>query len=138
MATADYQKAWREKHPGYQATYYQTHKAEAAAANLRWRNAHPGYSTAPGKEWRHQLRTEVLAAYGGCCQCCGETEPVFLDIDHIDGATPEGEKKLRSVRLYSWLRKSHWPKGYRILCRNCNWASHCRLECPHQADHHIV
>ena len=36
-----------------------------------------------------ELKNEVFQAYGGYqCACCGETEPMFLTIDHVgnDGA----------------------------------------------------
>jgi hypothetical protein len=148
---AEYQQEWRKQHPGYAAAYYVANKARLKAKTAQWRLDHPEvkYRTTPAasaqwraqhpeyphtqmhKEWRKQLRAEVLVAYGGHCQCCGETEPVFLDIDHIDGRAPEGEKKLRSAPLYRWLRKHGFPAGYRLLCRNCNWGVHVYLECPH-------
>lgn len=157
MSNVEYQQEWRRLHPGYQQAYYAANKErikaraakwraenpekvaayrktrDTASDNTRWRKAHPAYPhTANHKAWRRQLREDVLAAYGGHCQCCGESEPVFLDVDHIDGATPEGERKLRSSPLYRWLRKNDYPSGYRVLCRNCNWGVHVYLECPHK------
>jgi hypothetical protein len=34
---------------------------------------------------QQQCRREALAAYGGCCECCGEQRFEFLAIDHING-----------------------------------------------------
>src|SRR5689334_23309544 len=36
-----------------------------------------------------RLRAEVIAAYGGKCACCGETEQKFLTIDHEEGTGAE-------------------------------------------------
>ena len=65
------------------------------------------------------LRDEVFTAYGGyMCVCCGETEKVFLTIDHIDDSHKEPRKD-RS-KLYRWLRRNNYPEGFRVLCYNCN------------------
>ena len=70
------------------------------------------------------LRAEALVRYGGQCVLCGETEPVFLTIDHINGG---GNQHRRSVGrnfgsggFIRWLRRQGWPEGYRTLCFNCN------------------
>lgn len=84
---------------------------------------------------QHQrLRQEVLAAYGGpVCACCGETEEVFLTIDHIDGGGRQ--HRLQSgVKgdFYAWLKRNGFPSGFQVLCWNCNHAKHVLGQCPHQ------
>lgn len=92
------------------------------------------------KTKRNQARckAEVFAAYGGYrCNCCGETEPMFLSIDHVhnDGAA------MRKAKLYSgngtgfylWLRKNGFPSGFQVLCMNCQIGKHKNGGiCPHQ------
>ncbi len=58
------------------------------------------------------IRQEAYEAYGGavCCRC-GTTDPLVLTI------FPRGGKGERAL-LYQ-LRKNHWPKGYKVTCRNC-------------------
>lgn len=76
------------------------------------------------KKYSRRLKDEVFAAYGGyICSCCGITEPMFLQIDHIDrdGYKLRKEQGLGS-RLYGWLRRNNYPKGYQVLCANCNHA----------------
>jgi len=85
---------------------------------------------------RRQLRNEVLAAYGGRCQCpgCNITQPEFLAIDHIAGNGAEQRKKLgrASGTMYAWLKKNGFPKDrYRLLCHNCNQARAIYRFCPH-------
>lgn len=75
-----------------------------------------------------RLKTQVMAAYGGCrCACCGVTDFEFLSIDHIGGTGAAHRKELtgnaRDGRnLYIWLRAQGFPPGYRVLCHNCNFA----------------
>lgn len=82
-------------------------------------------------------REQVFEAYGGYkCACCGETEPMFLSIDHIDN---NGAEERRSglyagsgIGFYQWLRKSGFPPGYQVLCMNCNTGKHKNGGvCPH-------
>lgn len=75
-------------------------------------------------------RKKILDVYGSLCICCGETEPVFLCIDHIDGGGHKHRKKVGG--LYAWLKKNNYPKGFQILCWNCNSAKHLLGQCPHQ------
>jgi 5-methylcytosine-specific restriction endonuclease McrA len=83
--------------------------------------------------WRLKVRKETVAAYGGQCQCCGETELDFLSIDHINGGGTRERRgtKLGGVNFYSQLRKQGWPSDYRILCHNCNQAMWFHGSCPH-------
>jgi hypothetical protein len=83
-------------------------------------------------------RNQVFEAYGGYkCNCCGETEPLFLSIDHVDN---NGAKERKSgsyagsgTAFYQWLRKSGFPPGYQVLCMNCNVGKHKNGGvCPHQ------
>jgi hypothetical protein len=73
-------------------------------------------------KYRATVRAEMLAAYGRACSCCGEREPMFLELDHIhnDGAA---ERRRHGNQFVEWvyLRKQGWPKGnHQLLCANCN------------------
>lgn len=64
-------------------------------------------------------KLEVIVAYGGQCQLCGESHPEFLTIDHINGGGTQHRLKVGSI--YKFLKKSDFPqKEYRLLCANCN------------------
>lgn len=111
--------------------YYQAHKAEKKA----WFAA------------RYQrLKDAVFAAYGGYrCACCGETEPLFLGLDHIENNGSAHRKSIFKVGLkgdyrgasgiytYRWLERNGFPPGYQVLCANCNHGKHRNGGiCPHQ------
>lgn len=76
--------------------------------------------------WRTRL--EVMRAYcsGGILKCacppCKEDNPLFLSIDHINGGGQKHRKEVHSygTTLYNWLKRNNFPKGYQILCFNCN------------------
>ena len=75
-------------------------------------------------------RQEVIAAYGGQCTCCGETEFVFLAIDHVDNDGAQERTRYTTDQLINRIRKEGFPDRYQVLCHNCNWAKH-NGGCPH-------
>ena len=66
------------------------------------------------------------------CKCCNEQHYEFLSIDHIHGGGNQHRKKLGSKYIYSWLIQSLFPKGYQVLCHNCNMAKAFYKICPHK------
>jgi len=87
------------------------------------------------KEWRERVREEALTAYGGKCNCCGETEPLFLEIDHISGGGSQHRKTVPGgIAFYRWLKERGYPKDqFQILCRNCNFGKYRNNGiCPHR------
>jgi len=85
-----------------------------------------------------KCKDDVFSAYGGyTCRCCGETEQMFLSIDHIhnDGAAERKSGLYRGsgTAFYQWLRKNDYPSGYQVLCMNCQIGKHKNGGvCPHQ------
>ena len=90
------------------------------------------------KRNQDRCREQVFASYGGYkCNCCNQTERMFLSIDHInnDGATERRSGKYNGggSAFYSWLRKMGFPEGYQVLCMNCQVGKHKNGGvCPHQ------
>ena len=88
---------------------------------------------AVGKAWIARQKARVVAAYGGKCECCGEMEPTFLTIDHVnnDGAI---HRKHLGRKIYKYLEQEGYPKdNFRLLCWNCNAGRHINGGvCPHQ------
>lgn len=83
-------------------------------------------------------RMDVLYHYGGNppkCKCCGEKYIEFLEVDHInnDGAEHRRKNKLMAGGgTFHFLRKNNYPKGFQILCSNCNQAKGKYGKCPHK------
>ena len=85
---------------------------------------------------RRDVRAEALRAYGGdspACSCCGESEPIFLALDHIDGGGGKERAQTGGGGWYTWLKRNNYPPGLRLLCHNCNFGRQINGgECPHE------
>lgn len=87
--------------------------------------------------WRWKMTVQVLDAYGWQCVCCGETEPLFLTIDHIEGGGNLHREEVREHRndWYKYLIENNFPEGFRTLCYNCNLGrSRNGGRCPHEEE----
>ena len=93
------------------------------------------------KRKRARARNIVFTAYGGYkCVCCGETEPSFLSIDHInnDGGADFrrknfGKRTSAGCHTYAWLIRNNFPEGFQVLCMNCQHGKRMNAGiCPHQ------
>lgn len=91
------------------------------------------------KEKNRRIKDAVFGAYGGYrCACCGETEPLFLSIDHVnnDGARMRremlGHRTMAGAATYAWLHRHNYPAGYQVLCMNCQHGKRMNHGvCPH-------
>ena len=103
-------------------------KLKVLAANRKW-----------STEYRAALRSEMIEAYGGSCSCCGEIQPKFLQLDHIENDGHLDRKIHRtSTKLFAHLKKAGWPKDrYQLLCANCNFGKLLNGgTCPHKGSSH--
>jgi hypothetical protein len=77
----------------------------------------------------------VYAHYGGyVCVCCGETNKMFLTLDHINnnGSTSEVFGSKRTSLRYYKLYKSGYAEQLQVLCYNCNCGRYRNGgTCPH-------
>lgn len=110
--------------------YYRKHKDEVGFKLKR---------ADSNKRSIQKLRMAILVYYGGSppkCACCGEAYIEFLCIDHIDGNGNKHRKEVKAVgnNIYFWLKKNKYPKGFRILCHNCNLAKGFYGYCPHSEE----
>ena len=152
----------RYKDPQYPRHYYQAHREEllvkqsayararlvgpdgdhvrALRANRvrRFRELRPEDTKRWHRSARKRLKLQMIAAYGGNCDCCGENRHEFLTLDHVnrDGnqhrATFGGRGIATSMQIWADLKRRGWPKdGFRVLCMNCNWATRYGTACPH-------
>ena len=82
-------------------------------------------------------KAEFVAAYGGRCACCGETELVFLSLDHINGGGNQHRMSFSGNggrKLLQEATAAGWPDIYRVLCMNCQFGTRYGKVCPHRAD----
>lgn len=91
---------------------------------------------------RESLLDQIRKGYGEKCSCCGETNPKFLTIDHVNN---DGYKfRPRNARgnyassefsghYYVRIIKEGFPKNLQLLCWNCNCGkARNKGICPHK------
>ncbi len=94
------------------------------------------------KAYRQRFRDKVWHLVFGhyssgsfACACCGESEPDFLTLDHInnDGGR---QRKMTDIgggnRFYYWLLRNGFPPGIQVYCSNCNSSKGKHGECVHK------
>lgn len=75
----------------------------------------------------------VIAGYGGKCVCCGEANPLFLTLDHVNGDGTKHRRELvwkaRTFKhkpgtfpstMHFWVLKNGFPPILQLMCFNCN------------------
>ena len=98
---------------------------------------HKDVMQARAKKYTADLRRQIIEHYSSgtmVCSCCSESHYEFLSIDHIDGGGTKhrNEDTGMGSGFYLWLRRNKWPKGYRVLCYNCNSSRGAYGYCPHE------
>lgn len=118
--------------------YYQNHKEQYAILNKAYQQQHRERYLEHKRKFKQKRRLIVLIYYGGDppkCACCGESHTEFLTIDHINNDGAEHRKRIGgSGNLVNWLIQNNYPKGYQILCSNCNCAKGSYGYCPHEKE----
>ena len=144
---------YKDNPVAYRRKYYLTHREHILAVNRQYALDHPEqrkkdyvkYSKTPrGRDVILSMRRKnslkrrlmVLTHYSPPlpkCECCGERQIEFLQIDHIGGGGA-GHRKITGMggRFIAWIIKNNFPEGLRVLCANCNMAISRGKSCPHQ------
>jgi hypothetical protein len=147
-----YQKEWNEKNPDNlkksQKKYYHNNKEARRANSKKWEiNNRERYlkrakdynklHSKDKQEWNKNKRLLVLSHYSKIlsksnipiCMNCGLNGIEFLHIDHIEGIKNKEVKHIRAgSNLINYLIRENFPKGYQVLCGNCNWLKHFELK----------
>jgi hypothetical protein len=82
------------------------------------------------EQWR-----KIYDMYGWECACCGEDNPDFLSLDHINEDGGKERKNGTVAKTYKLALKENDPTKYQILCYNCNMGRSFRGidgVCPHK------
>lgn len=114
----------------------------ASKASTEWGKKNRKYLY---KKWvlkKEDLLKQIRDGYGGVCACCGEGNPLFLTIDHVnnDGykirprnKKSNSEENQFSGHYYTRIIKEGFPDYLQLLCWNCNCGKHRNKGiCPHQ------
>ena len=100
-------------------------RSAAYQRQYRHTDAYRAYRRAYARLQKHK----TIAFLGGRCECCGETQIEFLEIDHVDGG---GSIHRRGVTPYKyWADIRAGLHRCRVLCANCHAAVSNYGHCPH-------
>lgn len=77
------------------------------------------------RQYRRNLKNQVLDRYGNGCVRCGFDDIRALQIDHVNNNGAEERKALGGQNVSGWrfyqhLVANNLPDGYQTLCANCN------------------
>lgn len=76
----------------------------------------------------------VIDAYGGKCECCGETRREFLTVEHRKGDGHAHRAKFGQNVFWDIARQGFPKDKYGVLCMNCNFAKGRGKLCPHEIE----
>lgn len=131
----EYHKKYRKNHKEQRQKYDTEYKRKMRGYPKRTKNEYSGLNS---KDRLRAIRLTILRHYGGllpCCACCGENEIKFLAIDHINGGGNKHRKIItkngKGGNISVWLLRNNFPKGFQVLCHNCNMAKGHWGLCPH-------
>lgn len=122
-----YRDTHKEKRRASATVYYQEHKEEIKAKARAYAKTHKEEMRKYKRLRNQALKLEVFQHYAGehpKCAHCGEDDLIVLSVDHLGGG---GAKHREDIRIttggtfYAWLKKSGFPEGFQVLCRNCNY-----------------
>lgn len=101
-------------------------------SDLRNKTKNPHYS----RDYYRVVKDDVINHYSkgkNECNCCKEKIREFLALDHMYGNGMKHRREIK-VNLYWWCKKNNYPKGFQVLCHNCNMAWGFHGLCPHKKD----
>jgi len=77
-------------------------------------------------------RDQCLKHYGGKCAVCRESRTEYLAIDHINNNGAEHRAQIggSGAATHRWLVKNKFPRGFQVLCTNCNVLKARRVDAP--------
>lgn len=88
------------------------------------------------RQSRRVMVLEMVAAYGGECECCRESRWEFLTLDHKFGNGGRHRAAVGGSRaVFKEVRRLGYPRDqYRLLCYNCNCVIGRLGYCPHERE----
>lgn len=133
LTNKEMQKRWKDKNRDKVREYNRTqYKKNWAVPEFR------AMKNKQATENVNRLKDIVYSHYGKKCNCCGETNLLFLTIDHIENdgykeKTKSGNRR-SGTPMYTLIVKNGFPESYQILCMNCNLGkARNGGVCPHKS-----
>ena len=124
-------KAWRMKNPGARIEQQRQYRADNPEVMNRYnkkRSIKLKIKYATDEKYRQTCRDTGVSNYyrnkkvvhkllGNKCVCCGENNPIYFNIDHVNN-----DGHLDKSSVYTLKKYLENPERYQLLCANCNQA----------------
>lgn len=120
----------------YERLYRERHKQRIYENKRQYRDEHAVLIRTQKARRRHEVKLQVINAYGGACVCCNETYLPFLQLDHINGDGKNHRQQAGTGQgiLYDLIKRGY-PPIVQVLCANCHLAKTLGFPClPHLSD----
>jgi hypothetical protein len=135
LATTGWRRNNPDKNRVIEQRFRENHAEKLRRKNRAYYQANREFAKQSSRDYYRRLKDAAYQAYGGyVCACCGEAEPMFLCLDHVNNDGNAHRAVVKPYRLYKWLQEEQYPTGFlQVLCFNCNQGK--RLNggvCPHQ------
>ena len=98
------------------------------------------YARPRAKKRYDRVKRDYFTLYGNKCQCCGETNPKYLTMEHLRISRKEhisriGYRASSIVMMTDAIKTDSERQLFGLLCFNCNCNDSYKkgLACPHKA-----
>ena len=123
----EYMKVYRKKNKvaikAYNDAYAKQHRELYARSSRAWAQRNSELRAVKRAKEHAELKNAVIEYYSkGTYQCvnCGIGDMDVLCIDHIEACGVGGRGRSSGNRFYRWLVSNGFPRGFQVLCANCN------------------
>ena len=130
----------REKYNRQSLERYHKNPEKYRISAKKWRDNNPDKRKYIAGKYILKSKIEVFSYYSNGaiqCKCCGEKQLEFLTLDHINGRKNE-KGHLTGYQLYKNVIKQNFPRGFQVLCFNCNSGKWIYKECPHKKRNELI
>lgn len=118
---SEYMKEYYQKNK--ESIYEKRNKRGRHGEHIRYYAAHKGAILSRNQVNDQIKRMLVIDHYSNGefkCAYCGIDDVDVLTTDHMNGGGTQ-HRKTCGNHVYRELIRDNFPKGYQVLCFNCNW-----------------
>ena len=115
------------EHPGCDQKYTHKSMADGSADQLCSKHSVRRQTRENQQVYRKRDKDTLYDLLGNRCACCGERDPMYLEVDHVhnDGKKHREKAHPKSTSTHprhymAYLEDN--PNGLQLLCSNCNYA----------------
>ena len=107
----------------YDKQYYIEHKKKIIRRVTKWVSMNKEKRKLNYTRYIRRIKDKVVSHYSPMKRCikCGFLDIRALSMDHINGKGTQHRKTIKGRNFYVWLLKNGFPKGFQVLCMNCQF-----------------